>query len=83
MSRRIYWLLPDLPSARATMNDLLVTGIPVKDIHFVAREDQDMHGLHVANVLQTSDVVRAAASSRCTTRSRAPSRNGASPRCCR
>ena len=60
MSRRIYWLIPDLPSARATMNDLLLAGIPVKDIHFVAREDQDMHGLHAANVLQTSDVVRAA-----------------------
>ena len=63
-------------------------------IHFVAREDADMTGLHAANVLQTSDVVRAAqaglviggavgargrrAGRRCSSRSSATRRNGAS-----
>ena len=60
MSRRIYWLLPDLESARHTMGDLLLSGIEARHIHFVAREGSDMSGLHVANVLQTSDVIRAA-----------------------
>src|SRR5438105_2290554 len=60
MRRRIYWLLPDLPSALATMDDLLLAYVDVRHMHFVGREDQDMTGLHVANVLQTSDVVRSA-----------------------
>jgi hypothetical protein len=60
MSRRIYWLLPDRESAWATMDDLLLAGIEVKHIHFVAKEGTDMTGLHAANVLQTSDVVRSA-----------------------
>jgi hypothetical protein len=60
MGSRIYWLLPDLPSAWATMDDLLLARVEARHIHFVAREDVDMSGLHAANVLQTSDVVRAA-----------------------
>jgi hypothetical protein len=60
MRRRIYWLLPDLASARRSMDDLLLARIPESYIHFVAREGSDMTGLHAANVLQTSDVVRAA-----------------------
>ena len=60
MRRRIYWLLPDLVSARRTMDDLLLARISEPHIHFVAREDADMSGLHSANVLQTSDVVRSA-----------------------
>ena len=62
MRRRIYWLLPDLTSARRTMDDLLLAQVHVEHIHFVAREDADMTGLHTANVLQTSDVIRAAQS---------------------
>jgi hypothetical protein len=60
MRRRIYWLLPDLESAKRTMDDLLLARIAEQHMHFVAREDADMTGLHAANVLQTSDVVRAA-----------------------
>jgi hypothetical protein len=62
MRRRIYWLLPDVPSARATMDDLLRARIEERHMHFVAREGADMSDLHAANVLQTSDVVRAAES---------------------
>lgn len=60
MRRRIYWLLPDLDSARRTMDDLLLARIDERHIHFVAREGADMSGLHAANVLQTSDVIRSA-----------------------
>ncbi|HJV61161.1 MAG TPA: DUF1269 domain-containing protein [Albitalea sp.] len=60
MRRRIYWLLPDLECAKRTMNDLLLARISEQHMHFVGREDADMSGLHAANVLQTSDVVRAA-----------------------
>lgn len=60
MRRRIYWLLPNLASARRTMDDLLLARIAEQHMHFVAKEDADMSGLHAANVLQTSDVIRAA-----------------------
>jgi hypothetical protein len=42
------------------MHDLLLARIAESHIHFVAREDADMSGLHAANVLQTSDVIRSA-----------------------
>ncbi len=60
MHRRVYWLLPDLTSARATMDDLLLAGVELRQMHFVAREDCDMSDLHAANVLQTSDVIPSA-----------------------
>ncbi|HEY0823914.1 MAG TPA: DUF1269 domain-containing protein [Ramlibacter sp.] len=60
MRRRVYWLLPDLASAQATMDDLLLAGIDVHQMHFMAREDCDMSGLHAAGVLQTTDLVRSA-----------------------
>jgi len=60
MRRRIYWLLPDLASARRTMSDLLLARIAEQHIHFVTPEGSDNAGLHPANVLQTSDVLRAA-----------------------
>lgn len=60
MHSRIYWLLPDVDSARRTMDDLLLARIEYRHMHFVGREDADMRGLHAATVLQTSDVVRSA-----------------------
>lgn len=60
MRRRVYWLLPNLASALATMEDLQQAGIPLHQMHFMAREDCDMSGLHAASVLQTSDLVRSA-----------------------
>ncbi|HEV6964735.1 MULTISPECIES: DUF1269 domain-containing protein [Roseateles] len=60
MRKRIYWLLPDLGSARRTMDELLLARVTEHHIHFVAREGAAMDGLHPANVLQTSDLVEAA-----------------------
>ncbi len=62
MRRRIYWLLPDLASARRTMDDLLLARIAEPHIHFIARDGAELSGLHAANLLQTSDIVRAAQS---------------------
>ncbi|MDR7296529.1 hypothetical protein J2X16_001868 [Pelomonas aquatica] len=62
MRKRIYWLLPDLDSARRTMDELLLARITEHHIHFVAKESSPMDGLHAANVLQTSDLVEAAQS---------------------
>ena len=60
MRKRIYWMLPDLDSARRCMDDLLLARIAAPQIHFMAREGADMNGLAVASVLQTSDLVEAA-----------------------
>lgn len=60
MRKRIYWLLPDLDSARRTMNELLLARVGERHIHFAAVDGADMSGLHAANFLQTSDLVEAA-----------------------
>ena len=62
MRKRIYWLLPDLASAHATMDNLLQAGVDLREMHFMAREDCDLSGLHAAGLLQTSDLVRSAES---------------------
>lgn len=60
MRKRIYWLLPDRASSKRMMDDLLLARVDESHIHFVAHAETDLTGLHPANVLQTSDVVRAA-----------------------
>jgi len=60
MKRRIYWLMPDLASARRAMDDLVWARVDAAHIHFAGPEGMDMAGLHAANVWQTSDVVHAA-----------------------
>jgi hypothetical protein len=65
MRRRIYWLLPDVASARRTVDDLLLARISERHIHFVAKEGTDMTGLHEANLLQTSDLIRSAEAGLC------------------
>lgn len=60
MHKRIYWLLPNLASARKTMDDLLLARVPKRHVHFLARDDTDISELHAANLLQTSDVLRSA-----------------------
>jgi hypothetical protein len=60
MRRRLYFLLPDLPSARKTMDDLLLARIEERHIHFLARPGIPMEGLHECNVLQSTDLVHGA-----------------------
>lgn len=60
MRRRIYYLLPDLPSAHRVMKDLLLARVDEAHIHFLAKEGIDLSGLHPANLLQESDIVHGA-----------------------
>lgn len=60
MRRRLYLLLPDVPSARATLDDLLLARVPERDIHVLARRGTDLGDLPEANVLQKTDIVHGA-----------------------
>ncbi|MEP6656340.1 MAG: DUF1269 domain-containing protein [Betaproteobacteria bacterium] len=57
MRRRLYFIMPDLASARKMMDDLLLARIEERHIHFLARRGTPMDGLHEANHLQKSDLV--------------------------
>ncbi|MCO5397097.1 DUF1269 domain-containing protein [Ralstonia soli] len=59
MQHRLYFLMPDVGSARRVMNDLLLARITERHIHFVSKPGVDLTGLHEANILQTSDIVHA------------------------
>jgi hypothetical protein len=50
--------LPNLASARRTMDGLLLARIDDGHVHFVARDDIELSGLHAAGVLQTSGLIR-------------------------
>ena len=60
MRRRLYFLLPDLPSARKTMDDLLLARIEESHIHFLARPGMPMDGLNECSALQATDLVHGA-----------------------
>ena len=47
MKRRIYWLMPDLASARRAMRDLQQARVEVAHIHFAGPEGMDMTGLYL------------------------------------
>ena len=46
MRRRMYYVMPDLASARRTMDDLLLARIEERHIHFLAKPGTPMDGLH-------------------------------------
>jgi len=60
MRRRLYFVLPDLASARLTANDLLLARVEFRHMHFLARRDIDLGDLHEANPLQKTDLVHGA-----------------------
>src|SRR5580765_8093497 len=60
MRRRLYYVMPDLASARRMMDDLLLARIEERHIHFLAKRGTSMDGLHEANVLQKTDIVHGA-----------------------
>ena len=60
MRRRMYYMMPDLASARKTMDDLLLARVEERHIHFLAKRGTPMAGLHEANVLQKTDLVHGA-----------------------
>ncbi len=60
MRRRMYYVMPDLASARQTMDDLLLARIEERHIHCLAKPGTSMEGLHECNVLQKTDLVHGA-----------------------
>jgi hypothetical protein len=60
MRRRLYFVLPNLNSAKQTMNDLLLARIEERYMHFIARPDISIKELHEANILQKTDLIHGA-----------------------
>jgi hypothetical protein len=60
MLRRLYFLLPDVESARRTADDLLLARIDDRHMRFLARRGTDLEGLHEAGYLEKSDIVHGA-----------------------
>lgn len=62
MKRRLYFVLPDLASAKQIVNDLLLARIEDRHMHFHAKDGVSLDGLHQATLFQTSDIVHGAES---------------------
>jgi hypothetical protein len=60
MRRRLYFLLPDVASARHTVDDLLLARVEDRHMHVLARRDTDLGNLHEASALQKTDLVHGA-----------------------
>jgi hypothetical protein len=60
MRRRMYYVMPELASARRIMDDLLRARVEERHSHFLAKPGTLMDGLHEANVLQKTDLVHGA-----------------------
>ena len=60
MRRRLYFVLPDIESARTMLNEMLLARIEVRHIHFLAKRDALPDDLPEANVLQKTDIVHGA-----------------------
>ncbi len=57
MRRRLYFLLPNVSSARRLVDELLLARIDQNHIHVLGRDGTDLQGLPEATLLQKSDVV--------------------------
>lgn len=60
MRRRLYFLLPDVESARRTADDLLLARVDDRHMHFLARRGTDLGELREATFLHKSDLVHGA-----------------------
>lgn len=60
MKRRLYFLLPDVASARRTADDLLLARVEDRHMHFLARRGTDLGELHEASYLFKTDVAHGA-----------------------
>ncbi len=57
MRRRLYFMLPDVPSARALLDALLLARIEERHMHFCAEEGALPPDMPEANFLQKTDLV--------------------------
>lgn len=55
--RRIYFLTPDIASAKAIVNDLLLARIEERHIHVLAKEGTPLEDLPEARLAQRSDLI--------------------------
>ena len=55
MRQRLYFMLPDVPQARATLDELLLARIEERYIHFIAKENQLLPDMPGASVFQRTD----------------------------
>jgi len=58
---RLYFMLPDVASAKATADELLLARIEDRRMHVLARRGTDLAPLHEASVLQKTDIRHGAA----------------------
>ena len=60
MRRRLYFLLPDVASARQTANDLLLARVEDRNMRFLAKRGTDLGELHEASYVQKTDLMHGA-----------------------
>lgn len=60
MRRRLYFILPDVESARGMLSEMLLARIEIKHIHFLGRRGELPPDLPEANLLQKTDFVHGA-----------------------
>ena len=61
MRRRLYFLLPDVESAKRTADDLLLARVEDRRMRFLAKRGTALDPLHEAGYLDKTDVVHGAA----------------------
>ena len=61
MRRRLYFVLPDVESARRTADDLLLARVEDRHMRFLARRGTELDPLHEAGYLDKTDMVHGAA----------------------
>lgn len=60
MRRRLYFVLPDVESARGMLDEMLLARIEIKHIHFLGRRGELPPDLPESNFLQKTDFVHGA-----------------------
>ncbi|HEU4353571.1 MAG TPA: DUF1269 domain-containing protein [Burkholderiales bacterium] len=61
MRRRLYFILPDVESARRTADDLLLARVADRHMRFLAKRGTELDPLHEAGYLDKTDMVHGAA----------------------
>jgi hypothetical protein len=59
MKRRLYFLLPDVDTARRVVDELLLSRIEERHIHVLAKEGTELQDLPEATLFQKSDFIHA------------------------
>jgi hypothetical protein len=61
MRRRLYFILPDVESARRTADDLLLARVEDRHMRFLAKRGTELDPLHEAGYLDKTDMIHGAA----------------------